>query len=115
MPAPSIVTDGHKFFINVLSDKTFQKRGVMTRTEGRLSWGVVDPRRHVMTIWEKDESNFESAALARNASLISYGPFPSYNRGNKYQAFAGYQATSLVVERRSSYHLRHRPDKRSRF
>jgi hypothetical protein len=97
MPAPSILADGHKFFVNVLNDKTFQKRGFMTRTEGRLSWGVVDPRRHVMTIWEKGQSNFESAALARNATLITNGPFLPYDRGNKYQAFAGYQATSLVV------------------
>jgi hypothetical protein len=88
MPAPSILTDGHKFFINVLNDKTFQKRGFMTRTEGRLSWGVVDPRRHVMTIWEKGQSDFASAALARNATLITNGPFLPYNRGNKYKAFA---------------------------
>jgi hypothetical protein len=97
MPPPDIVTDGHKFFINVLNDKTFQKLGFMTKTQGRMSWGVVDPRRHVMTIWEKGQPNFESAALGRNASLITNGPFLPYARGNKYKAFAGYQAASLSV------------------
>jgi hypothetical protein len=91
------LSDGHKFFINVLNDKTFQKLGFMTRTEGRFSWGVVDPRRHIMTIWKKGQANFESAALARNASLITNGPFLPYTRGSKYTAFAGYQFASLSV------------------
>jgi hypothetical protein len=50
-----------------------------------------------MTIWEKGKFDFAGAALARNATFITHGPFLPYNRGNKYKAFAGYQVASLAV------------------
>ncbi|MCP3975736.1 MAG: hypothetical protein GY720_14720 [bacterium] len=96
MAAPSIVGDGTKFFINVLNDNTFQKLGVLTRTEGRFSWAVLDPRRHLMNIWEKDRADFKQAAIDRNASAITNGPFLRYNGGTKYTATAGYAASSLA-------------------
>jgi hypothetical protein len=68
----------------------------MTKTEGAMSWAVLDPRRHIMNIWEKDQVDFVDAALARGASAITNGPFLRYQGGNKYQAYGGYQAVSLL-------------------
>lgn len=81
--AASILNDGNSFFTNVLKDDLFKKTGALTGSEGRISWGVVDPRRHVMTIWEKDQFNFINAAIDRNATLISNGPFYKYVGGTK--------------------------------
>jgi hypothetical protein len=94
MPA-SILNDGPAFFPNVISDQTFQLTGVLTATEGRVSWGVIDPRRHAMTIWEKSVDDFVDAALARNASLISNAPFLLYDGGAKSFTVARYGVHSF--------------------
>ncbi len=95
--APSLLSDGPLFFPNVLKDETFQKKGVLTQTEGRTSWAVVDPRRHLMTIWEKDEEDFAKSATKQNASVITNGPFLLYQGGSKWFAYFKYHVESALT------------------
>jgi hypothetical protein len=96
MPGPSILNDGTLFFVNVLRSEEFKRKGLLTDSEGRISWAVLDPRRHIMTIWEKDRQDFVTAALARNASVITNAPFLLYHKDrNKIGAYLGYQWDSL--------------------
>jgi len=91
MADPSLLNDGVRFFPNVLNDRKFMAHGVLARTEGRVSWAVVDPRRHIMTIWEKDVDRFPEAAKRRTgASVLTNGPFLLYSGGNKYLATIKY-------------------------
>lgn len=92
MPHPSILQDGPRFFPNVLLDQTFQRRGLLALTEGRLSWGVADPRRYTLFVWEKDRADFVESALALDKPLYTNAPFLLYpNERSKYLAYAGYQ------------------------
>lgn len=99
MADPSILKDGSKFFVNVLMSEEFKRKGLLTKSEGRISWAVLDPRRHVMTIWKKDRKDFVEAALTRNASAITNAPFLKYQKDrNKYQAWLGYQVQSTLFK-----------------
>ncbi|MFW2440196.1 MAG: hypothetical protein ACN4GR_12575 [Arenicellales bacterium] len=96
MANPSLINDGTRFFPNILKDLNFQKKGVLALTEGTVSWAVVDPRRHKMTIWEKDQDEFPAAAKSQtNASVITNGPFLLYSGGNKWQAVFKYHVHNL--------------------
>lgn len=90
MPEPSLLTDGVLFLPNVLTSQSFQQRGLLLKTEGRVSWAVVDPRRYVMTVWEKDRTDFVEAAIARNSAVITNAPFLLYAGGAKWWTVTKY-------------------------
>jgi len=99
---PSLVNDGPHFFPNVLMDPVFQRDGVLfghdhgqspaaqTRKgdnkEGDIQWAVVDPRRHIMYIWDKDvhrQDDFPLAAKSLGASVVTNASFNEYKGGSK--------------------------------
>ena len=83
-----LLQDGPLFFPNILLDENFQKQGIIWGTESYgqigLHWAVVDPRRHKMYVWEKNQSNFVKAAYSLGASVFTNGTFNQYVGGNKY-------------------------------
>jgi hypothetical protein len=87
---PSLLNDGPLFFPNVLQDPDFKKRGYLYQVEAGgaigLHWVVIDPRKHVMSVWRKDEDNFVEAAKAQAATVVTNGPFFTYNAGSKADA-----------------------------
>jgi hypothetical protein len=89
MPAPSLLNDGPNFFLNVLIADDFKRQGRMARTEGRISWAVVDPRRHKLFIWQKDRDDFLAAANARTSTVVTNAPFAVYQEG-RYGAHVRY-------------------------
>lgn len=83
-----LLKDGPLFFPNILLDENFQKKGIIWGKEpyGQigLNWAVIDPRRHKMYVWEKNQSNFVKAAHSLGASVFTNGSFNLYVGGNKY-------------------------------
>src|SRR6478672_10878476 len=83
MPKPSLA-DKEKFFATVLADPDFQKNGVLFGEDPALArnckWVVVDPDRHVLSVWQKPlpTQDFVSAALQLDASVFTNGPFFKY-------------------------------------
>jgi len=88
----SLLNDGAAFFPNVLSDQSFQTTGLLWGNEPYgvigLHWVVIDPRRHKMYVWEKNQTDFVQAAYALGASVFSNASFNDYKGGNKYVATA---------------------------
>ena len=88
---PSLVKDGPQFFPNVLKTKSFADRGVLFGDEPlaggafeQLNWVVVDPRKHILYIWEKDQDDFVEAARNLSATVVTNGSFNIYAGGGKY-------------------------------
>src|SRR4051812_42373404 len=83
MPKPSLA-DKEKFFASVLADADFQKQGILFGDDPAVArnckWVVVDPGRHVLSVWQKPlpTQDFVSAALQLDASVFTNGPFFNY-------------------------------------
>lgn len=85
-----MVNDGAAFLVNVINDPVFRSTGVLYATEPGGAWGlhwvVIDPRRHQLFTWKKNQVDFVAAAAALGASVVTNGPFFSYQGGTKYWA-----------------------------
>jgi hypothetical protein len=85
---PSLINDGKVFFPNVISDQVFQADGILFGSEAGgsigLHWAVIDPRKHILYLWEKDRSDFVAAAAALGSSVVTNGSFNQYRGGNRY-------------------------------
>lgn len=112
MPSPlegcavdaSLITDGPRFFPNVLRSRQFIDAGVLFGAEGladgaieNLHWAVVDPRKHIMYIWEKQQDDFVEAARDLSATVVTNGSFNIYSAGGKDRAVLK-GATAVVGE-----------------
>jgi len=99
---PSLQSDGVAFFPNVLKAVEFQQNGILFGDEAapetsasemkrRVQWAVIDPRKHILYIWEKKDEEFPDSAVALGASVFTNGPFNLY-RGQKngFWAHASY-------------------------
>src|SRR5262249_52280083 len=113
---PSLVNDGPRFFPNVLADPLFRRDGVLFGSdpaesaaaknrksdykEGDIEWAVVDPRRHIMYVWDKEvhgREDFVVAAKELGASVVTNSSFNVYEGGSKWWATLKVGA-HLVVE-----------------
>lgn len=84
MAKPSL-SEKEKFFASVLGDADFGQDGVLFGEDPRLArnckWVVVDPDRHVLSVWQKPllTQDFVSAAVQLDASVFTNGPFFNYH------------------------------------
>ena len=84
MAKPSL-SEKEKFFASVLADRDFRNEGVLFGEDPALArnckWVVVDPDRHVLSVWQKPlpTQDFVSAALQLDASVFTNGPFFNYH------------------------------------
>lgn len=89
---PNLVTDGAAFFPNVLRDANFIKYGYLSGNNpggdpsgflhGQVIWTVVDPARHILSVWEKKDPLFPVSGAKLGATVWTNGSFNVYKAGN---------------------------------
>lgn len=88
---PSLTNDGPMFFPNVISDQKFQADGVLFGQDPGgnigLHWAVIDPRKHILYLWEKNRDDFVEAAKALGASVVTNGSFNQYRGGSRARTY----------------------------
>jgi len=90
MDAPRMAGDRAAFFPRVLEQASFARDGLLFgcngRGTGRLHWVVLDPRRHVMSVWRKAIPSFPVAGRTLGASVFTSGPFTNHAGGSPVKA-----------------------------
>ena len=89
---PDLVKDGPKFFPNVLRDSEFQKHGILfginaggaprEMLHGMVPWAVIDPRKHILYVWQKKDLYFPDSGVKLGSSVFTNGSFNVYKGGN---------------------------------
>ena len=95
---PDLVKDGPRFFANVLKDPDFKKHGILYGVNdggydnihlglllhGKVPWMVIDPRRHVLYVWQKTTPLFPDSGVKLGSSVFTNGSFNVYKGGNSF-------------------------------
>jgi hypothetical protein len=91
-PAPRMSADRAAFFPTVLRNDIFGRDGLLfgfERVAGLpVHWAVIDPGRHSMYVWRKQQISYPRSAMDLGASLFSNGPFSDYGSGTLLRSAA---------------------------
>ncbi len=96
---PDLIKDGPRFFPNVLKDPEFKKHGILfgindggydsvvrgLLLHGKVPWAVVDPRRHILYVWQKTTPLFPDTGVTLGSSVFTNGSFNVYKGGNTWK------------------------------
>jgi hypothetical protein len=84
------------FFPDVLRHDEFVRTGMLSGREStramRLHWSVIDPHRHVMSVWRKTSPSLTGSATNLGASVFTNGPFSDYRHPGLRRTLAHFGA-----------------------